>query len=211
MTFALLPEILLVLFACALLFVPRQWALAIFFAGLVFTGVALARQYVWVGDTNVVAFSGALIVDRFSLFFDALFLITAALVGAVSGPAIAHDFPEYLSIMLLAQSGMFCLAGGTDLITIFLGLELMALSFYILAGFKREDRRSSEAALKFLILGAFSSGLVVYGFSLLFAISGSTRLSEISNHVSIDPLLLLAIGTAGAGLLFKIAAVPFHM
>ena len=100
------------------------------------------------------AFGGALTVDRFSLFFNAIFLVTTALVAAVSQPDIRTDFPEYLTVMLFAQSGMFILAGGADLITLFLGLELMALSFYILAGFARESRRSNEAALKFLILGA---------------------------------------------------------
>ena len=215
--FALTPAILLVLFGCAMLFL-RKLALPVLFAGLVFTAAAFWRQYAWL-DANhaqvISAFGGALTVDRFSLFFNAIFLVTTALVAAVSQPDIRTDFPEYLTIMLFAQSGMFILAGGADLITLFLGLELMALSFYILAGFARESRRSNEAALKFLILGAFSSGLVAYGFSLLYALSGSTRLTEIgiaiASRSARDPLLLLALATAGAGLLFKVAAVPFHM
>jgi len=216
--FALTPAMLLVLFGCALLFTGRRLALPMIFAALAFNAAALWRQYLWLDANHVseiTAFGGALVVDRFSLFFNAIFLITAALVAAVSKPTIAHDFPEYSSVMLLAQAGMFILAGGADLITLFLGLELMALSFYILAGFTRESRRSNEAALKFLILGAFSSGLVAYGFSLLYAISGSTRLGVITAAVAArsphDPLLVLALGTTIAGLLFKVAAVPFHM
>lgn len=216
--FALTPEILLVLFGCALLFASRKWALPLLYAALVFTAVALLRQHLWLNQNRVAeltAFGGALAVDRFAIFFDALFLATTALVAAISKPVIKRDFPEYTAMLLFAQCGMFIICGGQDLITLFLGLELMSLSFYILAGFTREDRRSNEGALKFLILGAFSSGLVAYGFSLLYAVSGSTRLSVIAAGLASrnphDALLILALSSAGAGLLFKIAAVPFHM
>ncbi len=216
--FALTPEILLVLFGCALLFAGRRWALPLLFTALLFTGAALWRQYAWLDQNRVAdltAFAGAFTVDRFALFFDALFLATTALVAAVSKPVIQRDFPEYTAMLLFAQCGMFLICGGADLLTIFLGLELMSLAFYILAGFTREDRRSNEGALKFLILGAFSSGLVAYGFSLFYAMAGSTRLTAIATAVAArdthDSLLILALATAGAGILFKIAAVPFHM
>ncbi len=214
--FALTPAILLVLFACALLFTRGRWTLPVLFSGLAFTAVALWRQEQWLESNRtaeVIAFGGALTIDRFSLFFNALFLVTTALVAAVSRKL--PDFSEYLSVMLFAQTGMFVLACSADLITIFLGLELMSLSFYVLAGFTRENRRSNEAAMKFLILGAFSSGLVVYGFSLLYGATGSTRLVGIAAALQArtlsDPLLLLALATTAAGLLFKVAAVPFHM
>ncbi len=216
--FALTPEILLVLFGCALLFAGRRWALPMLFTGLLFTAAALWRQYVWLdrnGIAELAAFAGALTVDRFALFFDALFLATTALVATVSKPVLRRDFPEYTALLLFAQCGMFLICGGADLLTIFLGLELMSLAFYILVGFTREDRRSNEGALKFLILGAFSSGLVAYGFSLLYAVSGSTRLSTIASALATrdnhDSLVILALATTGAGILFKIAAVPFHM
>ena len=216
--FALTPAILLVLFGCVLLFTPRRWAVAMLLTGLAFTGASLLRQYFWLQSNDlgsVAAFGGALAVDRFSIFFNALFLSTTALVALTSRDSISTDLPEYLGMMLFAQSGMFILVGGADLISLFLGLEVMALSFYVLTGFLRGDRRSNEAALKFLILGAFSSGLVVYGFSLLYAMAGSTRLSDVAQALAHrdahDPLLLLALATAGAGLLFKVAAVPFHM
>ena len=83
--------------------------------------------------------------------------------------------------MLFAQCGMFFLATGTDLVTLFIGLELMALCFYMMVGFLRSEKRSNEAAMKYLLLGAFSSGFLVYGFSLLYGITGSTRLIDIVN------------------------------
>lgn len=216
--FALTPEILLGFFACALLFAGRRWALPLLYTALAFAAIALLRQHLWLAQNRVAeltAFSGALVVDRFALFFDFLFLGTTALVAAISKPAVNRDLPEYSAMLLFAQCGMFIICGGQDLITLFLGLELMSLSFYVLTGFNREDRRSNEGALKFLILGAFSSGLVAYGFSLLYAASGSTRLSVIASALASrdphDALLTLAVATAGAGLLFKIAAVPFHM
>jgi NADH-quinone oxidoreductase subunit N len=122
---------------------------------------------------------------------------------------------EYYGLILFAQAGMYFLATGTDLITLFIGLELMALCFYILVGFLRGERRSNEAAMKYLILGAFSSGFLAYGFSIMYGISGSTKLSDIAAAVAQrdpwDPVVFLMMATTSVGLLFKISAVPFHM
>jgi NADH-quinone oxidoreductase subunit N len=110
---------------------------------------------------------------------------------------------------------MYFLATGTDLVTLFIGLELMALCFYIMVAFLRGDKRSNEAGMKYLLLGAFSSGFLLYGFSVLYGLSGSTRLHEVAAALAQrqpwDPLVLLALGTTAVGLLFKISAVPFHM
>ena len=100
---------------------------------------------------------------------------------------------EYYGLMLFAQCGMFFLAAGTDLITLFIGLELMALCFYVMVGFLRTDKRSNEAAMKYLLLGAFSSGFLVYGFSIMYGISGSTKLGDIASAISRAP----AAGPAG--------------
>jgi NADH-quinone oxidoreductase subunit N len=122
---------------------------------------------------------------------------------------------EYYGLVLMAQAGAYFLAVGTELITIFVGLETMSISFYVLAGFLRRSRRSNEAALKYLLLGAFSSGLLAYGFSLLYGLAGSTYFGDIAAAVAgrpaFDPLTVLAILTVSAGVLFKIAAAPFHM
>src|SRR4029077_5040199 len=90
---------------------------------------------------------------------------------------------EYYALMLFAQCGMYFLAAGTDLITLFIGLELMALCFYVMVGFLRTDRRSNEAAMKYLILGAFSSGFLAYGFSIMYGMAGSTKLSAVTEAI----------------------------
>jgi NADH-quinone oxidoreductase subunit N len=116
--------------------------------------------------------------------------------------------------MLLAVVGMMCMASGFDIVLLFIGLELMAISTYVLVGFLRRDRRSNEAALKYLLLGAFSSGIFAYGLSLFYGISGSTNLGTIGRAVAAqnphNPVVVIALLTTMVGLLFKIAAVPFH-
>jgi len=116
--------------------------------------------------------------------------------------------------MLFAQCGMYFLATGTDLITLFIGLELMALSFYVMVGFLRTDKRSNEAAMKYLLLGAFSSGFLVYGFSLMYGMAGSTKLAD----VAAANVIAVAVGPRGSTgrrhqlrwvSCFKISAVPF--
>jgi NADH-quinone oxidoreductase subunit N len=106
------------------------------------------------------------------------------------------------------------MASASDLVALFVGLELTAISFYILVGFTRTDRRSNEAALKYLLLGALSSGFVLYGFSLLYGLAGSTALADVAASVVRrgvqDPFVLLGVVTVTIGLLFKISAVPFH-
>jgi len=116
--------------------------------------------------------------------------------------------------MLLSVVGMMCMAAGIDIVLIFIGLELMAISTYVLVGFLRRDRRSNEAALKYLLLGAFSSGIFAYGLSLLYGLTGTTNLLLIQRAVSRmdphNPVLVIALLTTMVGLLFKIAAIPFH-
>jgi NADH-quinone oxidoreductase subunit N len=227
--FVLLPAILLSLFGCATLLFDflifpeaRQrkhlmWFLVI---GEVLAGAGLVRQHLFLGEHGgqLTAFSGSLIVDHFSLFFNWIFLATTLLVGLISYRYLEvrdEHHGEYYGLLMLTQVGMFFLATGTDLVTLFIGLETMAISFYILVGFLRSDQRSNEAALKYLLLGGFSSGFLVYGFSLLYGISGSTKLREIGQAVAardpFDPILFLAIATIAVGLMFKIAAAPFHM
>src|SRR6202023_1190202 len=123
------------------------------------------------------AFQGSLTVDGFALFFNWIFVVAALIVTVVSSKYLdieGEHHGEYYALILLAQCGMFFLATGTDLITLFVGLELMALCFYVMVGFLRTEKRSNEAALKYLLLGAFSTGFLAYGFSLLYGIAGST-------------------------------------
>ncbi len=228
--FTLLPALMLALFGCAVLLleflVPerkhrQRWLLTTTMAGLAFTAVALYRQQAYLESAQLAeltGFGGSIVVDRFSLFFNWIFLAATALVALISPRVLEVEkepLGEYLGLILLANCGMYFLATGIDLITLAAGLELMALSFYILVGFARTDKRSNEAALKYLLLGAFSTGFLLYGFSLLYGIAGSTKLRDIALAVSglgaFHPIVLMAVGTASVGLLFKISAVPFHM
>jgi len=157
-------------------------------------------------------------VDGFAIFFNWIFIIAALIVAVVSYKYLevaGEHHGEYYSLILFAQCGMYFLASGTDLVTLFIGLELMALCFYVMVGFLRTDKRSNEAAIKYLLLGAFSTGLLVYGFSVLYGLAGSTKLADIANRLSAlpawDPIVFLAMATTAVGLLFKISAAPFHM
>jgi NADH-quinone oxidoreductase subunit N len=121
---------------------------------------------------------------------------------------------EYYFLILCATLGMMIMAGGIDLITIFIGLETMAVSFYILAGFIKPSQRSNEAAVKYFLLGAFSLGILLYGMSLMYGLSGTTNLrvmAPLFEGQERDPRLVLAVILVVAGVGFKIAAVPFHM
>ncbi len=226
--FLLKPAILLSLFGCAILLMdflvePRQkhfnaW---IALAGLGFTGWAVWQQQSHLrehGHSHITGLGGAITLDGFSIFFNWIFLISTALAIFISTRYLdieREHHGEYYSLLLFAQTGMVTLATATELVTLFIGLELMALSFYVMVGFLRGDKRSNEAAIKYLLLGAFSSGMLAYGFSLFYGIANSTRLADITVAIAErdarDPLVLLAVATAGVGLFFKIAAVPFHM
>ena len=228
--FVLVPALMLALFGCAIflfdfLVFPntkqRKWLLIFVALGLGFAARGLYFQQSLLasrGYREITAFQGSLTVDGFSLFFNWIFLAASFIVAVVSYKYLeieGEHHGEYYGLILLANCGMFFLATGADLITLFIGLELMALCFYILVGFLRSDRRSNEAAMKYLLLGAFSSGFLVYGFSVLYGIAGSTKLRDVADAIAArepwDPMVLLALGTTAVGLFFKISAVPFHM
>ncbi|MEK7405152.1 MAG: NADH-quinone oxidoreductase subunit N [Acidobacteriota bacterium] len=228
--FALIPAIMLALFGCAIflfdfLIFPapkqRKWLLLFLVLGVAFAGFGLWRQQQFLSAQGVpefTAFSGALTIDGFSIFFNWIFLVATFIVGLASYNYLeieGEHHGEYYGLIMLANCGMYFLATGTDLVTLFIGLELMALCFYIMVGFLRGDKRSNEAAVKYLLLGAFSSGFLVYGFSVMYGLAGSTRLGDITVAIARretwDPLVFLALATTTIGLLFKISAVPFHM
>jgi NADH-quinone oxidoreductase subunit N len=222
------PEILLTMFGLAILIFdlwldkPRKYWNAI----MALVGVAFATLQVLLfwqtalahpGFTPYAAFDGRFTLDFFAIYLQLIILAATAIVILVSIKYLdieeEHD-GEYYALLLLAAVGMMALASGTDLIVLFVGLEVMALSEYVLTGYLRRSRRSNEAAVKFFLLGAFSSGLLLFGMSLLYGIGGSTKLSVISERLAErpvgDPLSWIALITLLAGLYFKIAAVPFH-
>ena len=225
----LLPAILLALFGCATLLFDfwvfpeakqRRYLVYFLAVGELFAGFALWRQneFLTLNGGELSAFHGVLVIDHYALFFHWIFLLTTLIVGLISYRYLEvreEHHGEYYGLLMMAQCGMYFLASGTELVTIFVGLETMAITFYILVGFLRGDQRSNEAALKYLLLGSFSSGFLAYGFSILYGIAGSTRFRDIAAAVAArdahDPILLLGIATTAVGLLFKISAAPFHM
>ena len=228
--FTIMPAIMLALFGCAILgfdiFLfpdPRQRKYLVLFVVIAefFTGWGLWKQAAWLSSSGTTSFPGfhnSVVVDGFGIFFNWIFLAAAVIVAVVSYKYLeiaGEHHGEYYSLILFAQCGMYFLATGTDLITLFIGLELMALCFYVMVGFLRSDRRSNEAAIKYLLLGAFSSGFLVYGFSVMYGMAGSTNLGDIAGAIAQrpawDPVVFLALTTTAVGLLFKISAVPFHM
>src|SRR5438445_12311280 len=135
-------------------------------------------------------FLGSWQMDPFAIFFFYLFLTGAAITILMSVRYLEVErehHGEYYALILFSVIGMMCMAAGNDLVILFIGLELMAISTYVLVGFLRRDRRSNEAALKYLLLGAFSSGIFAYGLSLFYGLTGSTNLYEIAK--SLPPIL----------------------
>ena len=229
-----LPMLLLTLFALGILMIdlilPKQWKQVnaiIALVGIAFSAAAVgklhyaynvaARQGLAVTSTG---FMNSLLVDRFALYFFYLFLLGAAIAILMSMHYLEiekENHGEFYALLLFSVVGMMCMAAGYDIVLIFIGLELMAISTYVLVGFLRRDKRSNEAALKYLLLGAFSSGIFAYGLSLFYGLTGSTNLKVIAQKLQEDlaarpndPVVIFALLATATGLLFKIAAVPFH-
>jgi NADH-quinone oxidoreductase subunit N len=188
-------------------------------ASLVLTAIDLYSVWQAVPERRVLILGDSFVIDGFSTFWKALVLIATALTILLSVRFLeegGYRAAEYYALLLLASSGMMLMASGYTLLTIWISLETMALASYILAGYFKRHLRSNEAALKYFILGALSSGILLYGISLLYGTTGTVQLGELSRGLSdaaatgnfLVPLgwLLLA-----AGLFFKVAAVPFHI
>lgn len=165
-------------------------------------------------------FGGIYHVDLFSNFFRGLFLSAAFLVLLFAARYSARFAPrrsEWYSFLFFACLGMMVMAGAGEMITLYVGLELMTISFYILCAFLLENPRSAEAGLKYLILGALSSAVLLFGLSLVYAVAGSTAYAAVfaSLHgpgaLAVSPLLLAGTGLVLAGFAFKLAIIPFHM
>jgi NADH-quinone oxidoreductase subunit N len=227
-----LPIILLTLFALGILLLdlmlPAEWKWAnavTALIGILFSAAGVVKIQVAFHAADLPgesAFLNSLVVDHFTIYFWYLFLASAAITTLLSIRylEIEHEHHgEFYALILFSVVGMMCIAAGFDVVLIFIGLELMAISTYVLVGFLRRDRRSNEAALKYLLLGAFSSGIFAYGLSLFYGLTGSTSLLGIRGGLvpiaaaggkHIDPVVVIALLTVATGLFFKIAAVPFH-
>ena len=168
-------------------------------------------------DVDVLASRGLLAIDGFAFFFKLVFLLTALVTVLMSSSYLEGEglrAGEYYFLILCATLGMMFMASGIDLVTIFIGLETMAVAFYILTGFLKPNRRSNEAAVKYFLLGAFSLGILLYGMSMLYGLSGTTNLRALATVLATgesSTLLIVAVVLVVSGIGFKIAAVPFHM
>ena len=242
----IVPELILTVCACLALVMEvvlpyRKSKVIAYFSllGIALAAVSLVVQYWSRAAFPIDGFYGMIRIDGFALVFQSIFLIGAALAIAISTRYLdieGEQHGEYYALVLFATVGMMFLACGFDLITLYISLELMALTFYVLVAFTKREKRSNEAAMKYFLLGAFSSGVLLYGMSLLYGVAGSTNLGEIGRSVGavvaamnigpeasesakelargiaeVRPLLLLGMIALAAGLFFKIAAVPFHM
>lgn len=165
------------------------------------------------------AFHRMVVVDNYSLFFKIIFLITTALTILMSIRYLREEgfeHGEYYILVLFAAVGMMFMASAADLIIVFLGLETFSLSIYVLAGFFRTQPKSNESSLKYFLLGAFSTGFLLYGIALIYGATGTTNLKGVYEFVRqiqllTDPLLLMGMGLLIVGFGFKVASVPFHM
>ncbi len=219
--YTFLPNILLVTWACALLlvdlFIPKQrkgiTALLAAFGLAMVMGIVLAQA-----GREMTAFNDMITVDGFSVFLSVLFLATGLFSIAIAYGYLKRmgiERGEYYTLMLFSISGMLLMAQASNLIVIFLGLELLSIPLYILAAWARPRLESEEAGIKYFLLGAFATGFVVYGIAMTFGATGSTQLSEIVASVAsgeaVTSLLMVGAALLLVGFGFKVAAVPFHM
>lgn len=220
---AILPSLVLSCFGMALLlvnvFLPRgKSAIAswISVAALVITG------FVSLGAWNhpEYGFAGHVALDNFATFFNIIFLLAAGLSILMSDDYLKREnfaVGEYYSLILFTTAGAMWMASGTDMMTIFLGLEVLSISLYVLAGFLRGRTDSNEAGLKYFLLGAFSTGFLLYGIALIYGVTGTTNVADIGLYLSAHPdelsstMTIAGMLLLSTGFLFKIAAAPFHM
>ncbi|MDP8240390.1 MAG: NADH-quinone oxidoreductase subunit N [Candidatus Hatepunaea meridiana] len=218
---AVLPEIVILVLAMIVVLLELLGAKReIFLQTFTVIGLLVAGAcFILFLDGNRGAFNGMVAMDGVSRFLKILFIVVAALVVLMSRDYLRNSrvrHGEFYGMLLIATCGMMILSSATDLITIFLGIETMSIALYVLAGIRSERYQSGEAAIKYLLLGAFATGFLLYGIALLYgATGGKTNLAEIGQAItklgSDAPIYLYAgVGLVSIGFLFKIAAVPFH-
>src|SRR6266852_3758992 len=162
-------------------------------------------------------YSAMFALDGFAIFFKLLFIAAVAMIALLSDDFLResrYSSWDYYSLLAFALTGMMFMASGVHLASIYIGLELMSLSSYILAGFFKNEEKSTEAAMKYFVLGAVSSAILLYGISLIYGVTGSLNLFDIAKAMSTlitNDALMFGIMLLGAGLCFKVAAVPFHV
>ncbi|HXH13197.1 MAG TPA: NADH-quinone oxidoreductase subunit N [Alphaproteobacteria bacterium] len=217
-----LPAMLVAIFAVVVLMVdlfsPQSQRANVGLIGLIGLGVALwATVRLWGAQEEL--FGGMFVIDFTALFFQGIFLTVGFLTVLLSVQYTVDEGleqGEYYALLLFAVFGAMLMGAGGDLLIIFLGLEILSVAQYILAGMRRGVAKSSESAMKYFLLGAFATGFLLYGIALLYGATGTTNLAGIVTAVregglTENPLLTIGMGLLVVGFGFKIAAVPFHM
>ena len=218
---ALAPVLVLSIFAMLILVLDlwggRNKSLLVFtsLVGLLMTAISAFAKY----PIPAYSFNDSYVVDHLSLFFICIFTISSALAILLSVEYNEREgirAGEYYALILFCTVGMILLASSTDMIMIFLGIEIVSICLYVLAGIRRNDHRSNEAALKYFLLGAFATGFLLYGMTLVYGSTGSTNLFKIAEFVKnpsaqSNPLLMMGLVLLVIGFGFKVASVPFHM
>jgi NADH-quinone oxidoreductase subunit N len=180
-------------------------------------GAAVASVFLW--DTDRSSF-GVIRADNFSLFINLILCVVGVLTMLFSNEVVERDrLPagEYYALTLFAICGMMMMASATDLLVIFIALEILSLAVYVLTGIRRPSLSGAEAAFKYFLLGSFSSAFFLYGIAFLYAVAGSTRLEQVSVALSAQgaaappTLAIIGVGLLAVGFAFKVSAVPFHM
>ena len=219
-----LPLIILVLGGMAIMILEpftaperksRFGQIAIFTCFLAFLGTySLKAQS---SGKATLAFGGMFVVDDFTLFFQWLFLVITAISALISmrfNERESINRGEYYALLLFACSGMLLMAASADLILTFLGIEILSIATYVLAGFKRNDVRSNESSLKYFLLGSFATAFLLYGIALIYGGSGSTNyrsiraVAQLQGSAQVTTLIGMGLLLVGFG--FKVATVPFH-
>ena len=224
---AILPELILIGAALVLLTVsslaarrPRSGVYGIYTL-LVAIATLVAAQRLWdriSDDGAYTAVAGAVVVDGFSVFFMVVVAVAVGIGGLLADPYLRREGlngPEFYVLLLLSASGAILMSASNDLIMLFLGLEILSLALYVLAGYHSRRRESREAAMKYFLLGAFSSAIFLYGVALVYGATGTTSLPGIATYLSENVVRESGVLLAGMALLlvglgFKVAAVPFH-
>jgi len=217
---AMLPEMIVAGFGCAVLMfdlvLPRERKDPL--AWFALAGVALAAYATWrLKDTTLSVFADTFVVDPYSSFFKLFFYVVVILTILLARSYLKQDrihLGEFYHFVLLVLVGMMVMASATDLITVYMGIELVGVTLYVMAAMKRYESRSTEAGLKYFILGSFSSAVLLYGMSIIYGVTATTNLSEIGAYLAggaPNAAATLGLVLMVVGLAFKVTAVPFHM
>jgi NADH-quinone oxidoreductase subunit N len=218
----LIPEIILSIFSMFIIMVgvfSKQKSISSFLLWLTCSVLVLTAICVLVAvpDDNSYAFNGAFKADGYALLFTVCILLSAAIVLAMSKDYLERSNLlnyEYSALICLSIVGMMIMVASTNLMSVYLGLELQSLSLYVIAAFRRDSLKSTEAGLKYFVLGALSSGLFLYGASLVYGFSGTTNFLGIAKVVELEGMstgILFGLIFLLVGMAFKVSAVPFHM